>query len=58
MILPITETLRAIEAGANMNLRPADIGRIREAHREVAEIILGHDIPFAQMQERYFIPGP
>jgi len=53
VVLPISETLMAVDAGENMNLRQVDISRMRDAHRELAEIILGHDIPFAY---RYFIP--
>lgn len=55
IILPIAKTLKAIEHGENVNLRQADIGRMMDAHREIAEIILGHDIPFADMREEYFI---
>jgi len=41
IVLPIVETLMAVEFGENMNLRRDDINRMREAYREIAEIILG-----------------
>jgi len=40
VVLPIAETLRAVGAGENMNLRQADVNRMREAYREIAEIIM------------------
>ncbi|MCL2377313.1 MAG: AmmeMemoRadiSam system protein B [Defluviitaleaceae bacterium] len=56
IVLPIAETLQAIEAGENLNLRQADIIRMRDAHRELSEIILGHSIAFGDMRGEYFIP--
>ena len=56
IVLPISETLKALEAGENMNLRQADISRMKDAHREISNIILGHEIPFTNLQGEYFIP--
>ena len=56
VILPVSETLMALESNENINLRQSDIRRIKDVHREISEIILGHDIPLANMQEKYFIP--
>ena len=53
IVLPISETLAAVDAGENMNLRHADIIRMRDAHRELSEIILGHYVPY--MRGEYFI---
>jgi len=39
MVLPIAETLRQVDDGVNMNLRQADINRMRNALREISEII-------------------
>ena len=56
IVLPVTETLQAIEAGEYMNLRQVDIMRLRDVHREIAGIILGHEVPFTDMQGEYFMP--
>ena len=56
IILPISETLRAIDAGESLNIRQADISRMRDARREISEIILGQYISLVNMQDRYFIP--
>jgi len=50
VVLPISETLMAIDAGQNANLRHADINRMRDAHREITEIILGQSIPLSDMR--------
>ena len=58
IVLPISETLIALNAGENMNLRHADISRIRDAHREITGIVFGHSVPFYNMRPEYFIPIP
>jgi len=58
IILPISETLKSLERGESMNIRQTDIARMRDAHGEVAEIILGYEISLMDMREEYFIPAP
>ena len=53
VVLPISETLLAIDAGVNMNLRHEDIRRMREARWEITEIVLG--VPLSDMRLEYFI---
>ena len=37
IVLPIAETLRAVDAGEDMGLRQVDIARMREAYRKISE---------------------
>ena len=39
IVLPIAEALRAVEAGMYMGLRPVDIHRMRDAYREISEMM-------------------
>ena len=55
VVLPISETLLAIESGENMNLRHADILRMRDARREITATVLGYSIPFSDLRLEYFI---
>jgi len=41
IILPVAETLTAIDAGENHSIRQGDINRMRDAQREISEIIAG-----------------
>jgi len=55
VVLPISETLLAIDAGVNVNLRHADINRMRDAHREITDTVFGHSVPLSDMSIEYFI---
>jgi len=41
IVLPVAETLAAIDAGENLNLRKSDIARLREIYRDISGILDG-----------------
>ncbi len=45
IILPVTDTLRAMEAGENVDLRQKDKDRVRAVHKELGERLLGYVPP-------------
>ena len=53
--LPLVPLLRAMEAGEDVNLRTSDLTRVRTAHREGSEMLLGRDIPPEEMMDEYFV---
>ena len=55
--LPLVPLLRAIEAGEEVDLRASDLIRVRNAHREMAVMMLGRDVPPEGLMDEYFILG-
>gem|GEM_PF-247469 len=53
--LPLVPLLRSIEAGEDVDLRASDLTRVRNAHREMAMMMLGRDVPPEEMLDEYFI---
>jgi len=52
-ILPVTETLRRVEAGETPDLRPQDIERLRVVHNDVTHMLSGEPIPLYEMEYEY-----
>ena len=52
-VLPVTQTLHRAEAGDTPDLRPQDIERMREVHRDVTHMLSGEPIPLEYMQYEY-----
>ena len=52
-VLPVTETLKAVDAGEKTGLSSDDIARMREVHRETTRKLLGTAIPATEMQPIY-----
>jgi len=56
IVLPVVDTLRRVAAGENLNMRQADILRMKDVHREISLQILGNVACLLDMQDEYFIP--
>jgi len=52
-VLPVTETLRRVSIGHDDDLRPQDIERLREVHRDVTHMLSGEPIPLQYMRYEY-----
>ena len=55
IVLPIAETLRAVNVGENTELRQVDIARMREAYQEISKQILR--AANIEMKDEHFLPG-
>ncbi|MCL2216468.1 MAG: CapA family protein, partial [Defluviitaleaceae bacterium] len=54
-VMPVTSTLRRVEAGPTPDLRPQDIDRMRQVHLDVTHMLSGAPIPLEHMQDEYEI---
>jgi hypothetical protein len=54
-VLPLSEVLTELNDGGDGGVRAQDAARVRAAHRELAELILGSDIPPEELAREYFV---
>jgi len=52
-VLPVADTIWAHDAGADLNLAPYDISRLREVHRLTSIKMLGYEVPADEMSAVY-----
>lgn len=52
-VLSVYDALKAHEAGADTGVRPGDISRLKQVHKEVSKTLLGREIPLEEIQSEY-----